>query len=100
VALLVAAGLAVIALLASAGPAAAPKSPPPPSGAALAALAQPPARTSIASQRIYFVMTDRYADGDPSNDRGGLSGSRDVTGYDPTDQSWFHGGDFAGPTGT
>lgn len=73
--------------------------PAPPSGAALAALAQPPVRTSIASQRIYFVMTDRYANGDPSNDRGGRTGTRGVTGYDPADTGWFHGGDFRGLTG-
>ena len=42
----------------------------------LAALSQPPSYAPIASQRIYFVMTDRYANGDPSNDRGGLSGGR------------------------
>jgi glycosidase len=95
----VVAGLALVAVVASSGPAAPPRVPPPPSGAVLAALAQPPARTSIASQRIYFVMTDRYANGDRSNDRGGLSGSRDGTGYDPTDPGWFHGGDFAGLTG-
>ena len=71
----------------------------PPSGAELAALSQPPHRSSIASQRIYFVMTDRYANGDPSNDRGGAIGQREVTGYDPTDPGWFHGGDFAGLTG-
>ncbi len=62
-------------------------------------LAQPPVRTSIASQRIYFVMTDRYANGDTSNDRGGVSGPRGVTGYDPTDEGWFHGGDLKGLTG-
>jgi glycosidase len=45
-------------------------------------------------------MTDRYANGDASNDRGGLSGSRTATGYDPTDVGWFHGGDFAGLTGS
>jgi glycosidase len=71
----------------------------PPAGAELAELSQPPARSTIASQRIYFVMTDRYANGDPSNDRGGATGSRKVTGYDPTDPGWFHGGDFAGLTG-
>ena len=45
-------------------------------------------------------MTDRYANGDPSNDRGGLTGSRSVTGFDPTGAGWFHGGDFAGLRGT
>ncbi len=81
---------------ASARPSAAPA---PPSGAELAALAQPPVRTSIASQRIYFVMPDRYANGDPANDRGGLSGTRGVTGFDPADIGWFHGGDYRGLTG-
>jgi alpha-amylase len=72
----------------------------PPSGAALAALSEPPARSPIASQRIYFVMTDRYANGDTANDRGGLSGARAETGYDPADVGWFHGGDFKGLTGS
>ena len=73
--------------------------PAPPAGAALAALSQPPLRTSIASQRIYFVMTDRYANGEPANDRGGRTGTRGVTGFDPADTGWFHGGDFRGLTG-
>lgn len=71
----------------------------PPSGAALAVLSQPPATRSIASQRIYFVMPDRYANGDPSNDQGGKTGSRVVTGFDPTDEGWYHGGDLKGLTG-
>ena len=74
--------------------------PAPPSGAALQALAAPPTRSALARQRVYFVMTDRYANGDPSNDRGGLTGSRSVTGFDPTGAGWFHGGDFAGLRGT
>ncbi len=72
----------------------------PPSGAELEALAQPPAYTPFASQRIYFVMPDRYANGDPSNDRGGKSGGRSVTGFDPVDTGWYHGGDLKGLTGT
>ena len=71
----------------------------PPSGAALAALAQPGADSALASERIYFVMTDRYADGDPSNDLGGRTGTRTVTGYDPASTAWWHGGDFKGLTG-
>jgi glycosidase len=43
-------------------------------------------------------MPDRYANGDPSNDRGGLSGSRNVTGYDPMETGYFHGGDLEGLT--
>jgi alpha-amylase len=71
-----------------------------PSGAELVGLAQPGPPSRLARDRIYFVMTDRYANGDPSNDTGGVSGSRDLTGYDPTSTAWFHGGDFAGLTGS
>ena len=70
----------------------------PPRDAALKALAQLPTQSSLASQRIYFVMPDRYANGDPSNDAGGLSGPRAVTGFDPTDARYYHGGDLKGLT--
>jgi alpha-amylase len=72
----------------------------PPSTSAATALAQPGPPGSLATDRIYFVMTDRYANGDPSNDTGGVSGTRDVTGYDPTSTAWWHGGDFKGLTGS
>src|SRR3954453_16490333 len=65
-----------------------------------AAFAVPGAPSALASDRIYFVMPDRYANGDPSNDTGGVSGNRSVTGYDPTSSAWFHGGDLKGLTGT
>ena len=71
-----------------------------PVGAELEALAQPPTYGALASQRIYFVMPDRYANGDAANDRGGLTGQRSVTGYDPADTGWYHGGDLEGLTGT
>jgi len=45
---------------------------------------------------IYFVMPDRFENGDPSNDRGGLTGDRLGTGYDPTSKGFFHGGDLKG----
>lgn len=47
---------------------------------------------------IYFVLPDRFANGDPANDRGGLSGGRLVTGFDPTDKGFYHGGDLKGLT--
>jgi glycosidase len=43
-------------------------------------------------------MPDRYATADTSNDTGGLSGPRNVTGYDPTDTAYYHGGDLEGLT--
>lgn len=70
-----------------------------PPGSVLAALARPAPDAPLAGDRIYFVMTDRYANGDRANDTGGLSGSRTITGYDPTSPAWFHGGDFKGLTG-
>ena len=72
----------------------------PPTGGRLAQLSAPPTASPLATQRIYFLMTDRYANGDPSNDRGGLTGTRAATGYDPSGAGWFHGGDLAGLTGS
>lgn len=45
---------------------------------------------------IYFVLPDRFANGDPSNDRGGLEGDRLRTGFDPASKGFFHGGDLKG----
>ena len=67
--------------------------------ALLEALAVPIVYSDFASRVIYFVMTDRYANGDPANDSGFLTGQRKVTGYDPTDIGFFHGGDLKGLTG-
>jgi glycosidase len=95
-----ASAVAIATALGTASAVAAVDAPPrPPSGPLVAALAQPPARPPLAQQRIYFVMPDRYANGNPANDTGGLNGPRSVTGYDPTDTGYYHGGDFAGLTG-
>ncbi|HLP01943.1 MAG TPA: alpha-amylase family glycosyl hydrolase, partial [Opitutaceae bacterium] len=51
-----------------------------------------------AGQTIYFVLTDRFANGSGANDRGGLTGGPDEHGFDPTRISHFHGGDFVGLT--
>ena len=53
-------------------------------------------RAARTTEQFYFVMTDRFANGDPGNDRGGLEGDRMVTGYDPTSMAFYHGGDLAG----
>ena len=47
---------------------------------------------------IYFLLPDRFENGDPSNDRGGLDGDRLHTGFDPTDKGFYHGGDLKGLT--
>ncbi|MGW3337772.1 pullulanase-type alpha-1,6-glucosidase [Streptomyces sp. NPDC001009] len=69
--------------------------PAPPSDARLAA---EPARHDDTREQFYFVMPDRFANGDRSNDRGGLTGSRLSTGYDPTDKGFYQGGDLTGLT--
>jgi alpha-amylase len=55
-------------------------------------------RAPLSRETFYFVMPDRFANGDSSNDRGGLSGPREVTGFDPTRKGWYHGGDLKGMT--
>lgn len=45
---------------------------------------------------VYFLLPDRFENGDPSNDRGGLSGDRLQTGFDPTSKAFFNGGDLKG----
>eukprot|EP01035_Chromulina_nebulosa_P039575 gene39575-biopygen26460 len=77
--------------------------------AALAALALPtplaaqtkPAQASFRDRLpqdevIYFLLPDRFDNGDPANDRGGLTGDRLKTGYDPTAKGFYHGGDLKG----
>lgn len=63
--------------------------------AAAAVLAQPnppvlePYEHPAQDHVYYFVLTDRFEDGNPANNANG-------GGYDPADPSAYHGGDFAG----
>jgi len=50
------------------------------------------ARVGLSSDLIYFVMPDRYKDGNTANDR--------LAGVDPTNTAFWHGGDLKGLTGT
>ncbi|MBO6766847.1 MAG: alpha-amylase [Erythrobacter sp.] len=47
---------------------------------------------------VYFVLPDRFENGDPTNDTGNFTGDRLATGYDPTAKGFFHGGDLKGLT--
>jgi alpha-amylase len=65
----------------------------------------PPAPISVprfthpgAGQVFYFVLTDRFANGSTANDTGGIAGGPDVSGFDPTRISHYHGGDLVGLT--
>ncbi len=52
----------------------------------------------VQDEVIYFLLPDRFENGDPSNDRGGNDGDRLRTGFDPTHKGYFHGGDLKGLT--
>lgn len=86
---------ALLPVVPAATASAAPRPPAPPSDAALA---KEPARHDLTREQFYFVLPDRFANGDTSNDRGGLTGSRLETGYDPTDKGFYQGGDLKGLT--
>ncbi|MBW9122301.1 pullulanase-type alpha-1,6-glucosidase [Microbacterium trichothecenolyticum] len=60
------------------------------------ALVAAPARQPGSQEQFYFVMTDRFANGDTANDQGALTGDRLTTGFDPTDKGFYNGGDIAG----
>ncbi|MBA4046247.1 MAG: alpha-amylase [Erythrobacter sp.] len=47
---------------------------------------------------IYFVLPDRFENGDPRNDRGGLKGGPLQHGFDPAHKGFYHGGDLKGLT--
>ena len=49
-----------------------------------------------ADEIIYFLLPDRFENGDTSNDDGGREGGRLVTGFDPTSNGFYHGGDLKG----
>ncbi len=61
-----------------------------------AAVATGPDRRGVEDDIIYFLLPDRFENGDPSNDRGGVDGDRLQTGFDPTHKGFFHGGDLKG----
>ena len=47
---------------------------------------------------VYFVLPDRFENGETANDGGGLQGDRLTTGFDPTHKGFYHGGDLKGLT--
>lgn len=58
---------------------------------------QPSLRERTAGQEVlYFMLPDRFENGDPTNDKGGLKGDRLTHGFDPTHKGFFHGGDLKG----
>jgi len=64
-----------------------------------APVAAPPiAARGLEDEIIYFVLPDRFENGDPANDKGGLKGGAFQHGFDPTHKGFYHGGDLKGLT--
>ncbi len=61
-------------------------------------LAGKSARNQETTLNMYSVMTDRFANGDPSNDTGGISGGPLQHGFDATKKQFYNGGDIKGLT--
>ncbi|HEX2129940.1 MAG TPA: alpha-1 6-glucosidase, partial [Actinophytocola sp.] len=53
-------------------------------------------RGPVTDENFYFVMADRFDNGDPGNDRGGLGDDPLVSGFDPTRKGFYNGGDLDG----
>ncbi|WP_158277240.1 pullulanase-type alpha-1,6-glucosidase [Serinibacter arcticus] len=60
------------------------------------AIVAEPVRQEGADETFYFVMADRFANGDTTNDTAGIAGDRLAHGFDPTDKGFYQGGDLAG----
>jgi alpha-amylase len=57
-------------------------------------------RQPVTDQNFYFVMADRFENGDTANDNGDLQPGTGYgqSGFDPTGKGWYHGGDLKGLT--
>ncbi len=64
----------------------------------LSTLFTPAVRGAQSEESVYFVMTDRFENGDTGNDNGGLIAGKFSSGFLPNDIGWWHGGDFRGIT--
>ncbi|MDT8408857.1 MAG: alpha-amylase family glycosyl hydrolase [Wenzhouxiangellaceae bacterium] len=64
----------------------------------LAAAATNDSQRRIEDEIIYFVMPDRFANGDAGNDTGGIEGHPAQHGFDPAHKGFYHGGDLKGLT--
>ncbi|MDQ0863105.1 alpha-amylase family glycosyl hydrolase [Arthrobacter globiformis] len=69
------------------------KAPGPPSDAGKGAHSL---RTPVTDENFYFVMADRFSNGDTGNDQGGLGPDPMVSGFDPTRKGFYNGGDLNG----
>ena len=60
------------------------------------ALVRPSLRVVAVDDIFYFVMPDRFENGDPGNDTAHTPGGAIRHGFRPSDKGYYHGGDLAG----
>ena len=53
-------------------------------------------RSPVTDEDFYFVMADRFENGDTENDTGGYGEDPLVSGFDPTRKGFYNGGDLNG----
>lgn len=53
-------------------------------------------RAPVTDERFYFVMADRFSNGNTQNDDGGLGTDPMVSGFEPTKKGFYNGGDLQG----
>ncbi|HET6752580.1 MAG TPA: alpha-amylase family glycosyl hydrolase, partial [Jiangellaceae bacterium] len=58
--------------------------------------AQHSLRAAVTDESFYFVMADRFENGNTANDDGGLGSDPLVSGFDPTKRGFYNGGDLKG----
>ena len=68
----------------------------PPSSGSAGLQARHSLRAPVTDENFYFVMADRFANGDTDNDTGRDPGGRLEHGFDPTNKGFYNGGDLAG----
>src|SRR3546814_692456 len=61
-----------------------------------AAGAQSPVDRPPEDEIIYFLLPDRFENGDTANDRGGIEGTSLDHGFDPAHKGFYQGGDLRG----
>ena len=54
-------------------------------------------RKPVTDENFYFVMADRFENGDTANDPAGWAATGWSAGFDPTDKGFYNGGDLEGP---
>ena len=53
-------------------------------------------RAPVTDENFYFVMADRFDNGNQGNDQGGLGDDPLVSGFNPTKKGFYNGGDLQG----